>query len=976
MGSVIGSAIASAVFKTTAAKIIGGIVIGAVVTKAISWVRPKPDLPEFDFAESEAAQGVLLNKSSNNAQLPVIYGERKVGITRVFVESSGTNNEYLYVAAALGEGEINSIEEIYIDDKKVTWAGALTHHATVEVDSSDSNYYKDGTSHIQVESFLGKDDQTVSDILSASDNWGTNHRLRGVAYLAFRFKWNQDIFGSLPDIKVVVKGKKVYDPRTTTTAYSSNPALCLLDYLRNDRYGKGLPDDAFEANFQSFQDAADDCETQVTPYSGGSDINLFETHAVIDTSQKLIDNVKKLINPMRGIFTYNNGTYILKIEDTGTATYTITADNVIGGIKVNGETKNNKYNRVIGTFVNPDKEWQEDTVSFPPADDSGLPSADQFATMKAADNNTELLGNFDFPCVTSPYQAEELCEIILRRSRNALAIEVTVTSEFLDVTVGDIVNITYQTASFSAKPFRVIGVNINADLTVTLQLTEHQDNFYSWSSKAEAPTIADTTLPNPNSVQPPASLTLDDELIEYNDGTVITRLTALVGASTDAFVEQYQVEAKQTLDRDGNAVTDDFRLIGQGVALEYQLLNVVDGGTYEVRTRAVNSLSVKSTYVTATRTIIGSTAIPDNVDDFNISMVGSSQMQLSWTSVQDLDIEFYEIRYSTGVSPTDWFNTTNLVQVPRRKSNSVTINAIEPPYHLYIKAVDKLGNESAEPAIISSNVSRLENFESVGTVNEEPTFAGTYTNTFLGADANSNPAVTLDTISLFDSTAGNFDAPDALGYFFDTGGVANNIQSSGNYVFDNTFSLDAIYDATFQVQITMQSDDPYDLFDLGRGATLFDDAKAPFDGTAPSNCTSEIGVGASTTSLGDISSYNTISQQGTFRGRYFKFRANLKSSNNQAKPLITGLQVKLVLEKRSERGDDVASGLTTKTITFTNNFYATPNINVTGQDLSSGDYWVITNKSKTGFDIVFKNSSDTIINKQFDYVANGYGLQT
>jgi hypothetical protein len=55
MGSIIGSVIASAVFKTTAAKIIGGIVIGAVVSKAISWVRPKPDLPEFDFAESEAS---------------------------------------------------------------------------------------------------------------------------------------------------------------------------------------------------------------------------------------------------------------------------------------------------------------------------------------------------------------------------------------------------------------------------------------------------------------------------------------------------------------------------------------------------------------------------------------------------------------------------------------------------------------------------------------------------------------------------------------------------------------------------------------------------------------------------------------------------------------------------------------------------------------------------------------------------------
>jgi hypothetical protein len=955
----------------------GGVVdaVVNVVSSFISWLIPMPEVPDFDV-NAETEKGVLVNKSSNNAQIPVVYGERQVGITRVFLETSGSDNDYLYMAGVLCEGEIQSIEEVYIDDKLVTWASALSHGTVTEVGSGDSNFYKDSTSHIQVQTFFGLDNQVSSSVLSTSTNWGANHRLRGVAYLALRFKWNQDIFGQIPQVKVTLKGKKVYDPRTTTTAYSSNPALCLLDYLRSERYGKGLPNSAFEANFQSFQDSADECETQVTPYSGGSDINVFDTNAVLDSSQKIIDNVKKLLNPMRALFTYTQGTYKLKIESTGTAVKTITSDHVVGGAKVLGERKNNKYNRVIGTYVSPEKNWQQDTISFPPADDSSLPLADQHATMKALDNDTLLEGNFDFPNVTSPYQAEDLCEIILKRSRNQLQVQLRLTSEFLDLAIGDIVQIYYPTGGFNNKPFRVLGMTINEDLTVDVQLYEHQDNFYTWTSKAQAPTIADTNLPNPYSVQAPASLTLDDSLVEYNDGTVITRLTAVIGASTDAFVEQYRVEAKQTLDRNGNAVSDNYRLVGQGVALDYQLLNVIDGATYEVRVTAINSIGTKSTYVTATRTIIGSTAIPEDVTNFNINITGSNQMQLSWQSVTDLDIEFYEIRYQNVTSNANWFDSTNLVQVPRRKSNSVTINSIEPPFALLIKAVDKLGNESAEPAIIYSNVSRLENWQSVGTVNEETTFVGTYNNTFLGVDANSNPAVTLDTISLFDSTAGNFDDPDALGYNFDTGGVANNISSSGSYDFYNTFSLDAVYDATFQVLLTMQSDDPYDLFDLGRGALLFDNAKAPFDGNAPTNCTSTISVGTSNTSLGSITTYNQISQQGTFRGRYFKFKANLFSNNNQAKPLVTGLQVRLVLEKRSERGDDIASGLATKTITFTNNFYATPNITVTGQDLVSGDYFLVTNKSKTGFDIVFKDSTNTIINKTFDYQANGYGLQT
>jgi hypothetical protein len=67
----------------------------------------------------------------------------------------------------------------------------------------------------------------------------------------------------------------------------ANSSLVLLDYLRNTRYGKGLPNDAFETNYDSFKTSANTCDTQVTPYSGAtSDINLFETNAVIDSEKK------------------------------------------------------------------------------------------------------------------------------------------------------------------------------------------------------------------------------------------------------------------------------------------------------------------------------------------------------------------------------------------------------------------------------------------------------------------------------------------------------------------------------------------------------------------------------------------------------------------------------------------------------------------------------------------------------------------
>ena len=481
----------------------GGIVdaVVNVVQKFIGWLLPIPDIPDFDTPEEE--RGVLINKQSNNAQIPIVYGRRQVGITRVFVESSGTDNQYLYMAGVVCEGEIEEIEQIFIDDKRVLFDGDLDHGVAREVSGGDANFYKDG-SLIQIQAFNGTDDQVASSILTNSTNWTSNHRLRGVCYLAFRFKWNQDAFSSIPQVKVLLKGKKVYDPRDTTTKWTPNSALVLLDYLRNTRYGKGLPDSAFETNFASFQTSATESDTLIQPrttsvssqaglfselyngyysdfpsfflnrsptssatvssisavstnpynsrryygyftapssasfdfqtssddssvvyigdasqtvdnlfkevennrnaklvvnnrgwhgnatrsgsktlvsgsrypiiiyygnapsnsnltfqwkVSGGSystslssnftngvdvtdfipEIIKFESNAVIDTSQKVLDNVKKLLNPMRSLFTYSDGVYKLKIEGTGSAIKTITSDHVIGGAKVLGE---------------------------------------------------------------------------------------------------------------------------------------------------------------------------------------------------------------------------------------------------------------------------------------------------------------------------------------------------------------------------------------------------------------------------------------------------------------------------------------------------------------------------------------------------------------------------------------------------------------------------------------------------------------
>jgi len=943
--------------------------VTSIVQSAISWLQPtKPSKNPSNQSTFESAQGVLVNKDSNDAQIPVIYGKRQVGISRVFVESSGSNNTYLYVAGVLCEGGdngIQSIEEILIDDKLVTWSGSLTDGATVTVSSSDANFYKDG-SLISAQCFFGKDDQSASSLLDESTNWDSNYKLSGVAYIAFKFTWNQDAFNGIPDVKVTLKGKKIYDPRldstkggsgsqrestSSTWTYSANSSLVLLDYLRNSRYGKGLPTSAFETNYDSFKSSATTCETQVVPYTSGSTINLFETHAVLDSSQKVIDNVRELLTPMRAIFTYTQGTYKLIIEDSGSSALTLTSDNIIGGIKILGEKKNSKYNRVIGTFTNPNKDWQNDTVSFPPFDDSGLPNGDQFATMLAADNSILLEGRFDFKHITNPYQAEELCEIILRRSRDALGVEVKCTSEVINLTIGDIVNLTYSTGGFSAKPFRVMGMAINSDSTVGLQLVEHQDNFYTWSSKAQAPTIADTTLPNPNNVSAPASVTLSDQLIQYSDGVVITALDVTIGASPDSFVDYYQVEYKLSTET-------DYIIAGQGKGLTQRILNVIDGETYNVRVKAFNTLGASSTYTSASRLIIGGTAPPSDVNDFTCNIIGSDA-HLNWSQIPDLDLAHYTVRFSTLTTNANWANSVTLIEKVARPATSITVPARIGSY--LIKAVDKNGNYSSNEAVIATNILEVGNFNAVATQTESPTFSGTTYRTVV-----IDNTLRLDSSELFDSGIGNFDSGTTL---FDSGLTSYDLYSLGYYYFASPINLGNIYTSRITASITQTADNIDDLFDSRTGN--FDDESSNFDGDAPANCNAHLEIALSNDGTTYTNYRNFV--VGDYTAKYLKFRVMMTSDDLSSTPVISALSVTVDMEDRIFSGNDIISGTGTYSVTFTYPFYSSSYaVGITAQGLNTGDYFTISSKTVNGFNVAFKNSSGSGVSKTFDYLAKGY----
>jgi mRNA-degrading endonuclease RelE of RelBE toxin-antitoxin system len=122
--------------------------------------------------------------------------------------------------------------------------------------------YANNTSQVRVKKHLGAPDDPADTSLLAEcpDKWKDTAVLRGFTYTVIRLDLRQAEFqNGLPDINVLMKGRKLYDPRTGLTAWSSNPALAALDYLTSEMCGIDIED----IPIASYITAANVCDEQV-----------------------------------------------------------------------------------------------------------------------------------------------------------------------------------------------------------------------------------------------------------------------------------------------------------------------------------------------------------------------------------------------------------------------------------------------------------------------------------------------------------------------------------------------------------------------------------------------------------------------------------------------------------------------------------------------------------------------------------------
>jgi len=509
----------SKVFKKVVKVIVGAVkavvsFVGDVVGFVLSPFGAL-DMPSVNNPEQEA-QGVKVNKQGTNVAIPVIYGYRRVGGSIIFAETNGTSNKYLYIVYAICEGEIEGIKRILVNDVDLPLpTNKYAFNSTINV---TEGRYKD---RIQMQLFSGSEGQAQSSLANETPTWPIKQRkLPGVAYAVMRFEWkeiktqddanNNPFSGGIPKVEFDVLGKKVYDVRNhaggatlsadyanLTKGYSFNPANCLLDYMLNPRYGAGFAKEEIDAD--SFKVAANKFE-QTVNYSNSQSGRALTLNAVLDTRSKVIDNTKILLAGSRGIMPFVQGRYKLKVEDGGNPTditsatvsvaYDVTKSNIIGGIKLNGETKTSKYNQVLVNYIDPDLNFSSQQVVFNRSGD------------QTADDEEVLTGEFTFNTLTNKAIAYDMAQMIYDKSRSQRQINFKGSQELMNVEIGDIIRVTDTILNFNQKTFRVVGLKLNADATVDMDAVEHDATLYPFTTGEQVETPPSLYLPDEFTIIP------------------------------------------------------------------------------------------------------------------------------------------------------------------------------------------------------------------------------------------------------------------------------------------------------------------------------------------------------------------------------------------------------------------------------------------------------------------------------------------
>lgn len=808
--------------------IAGTLGIGTVAATAIFYVSTSVVLAwavskkKSDLSSQSGQTGLVANNIDGLATQEFIYGQVRKGGTIPFMESTGENNRFLHMTLCLAGHEVEEIGSIYINDK------------IVSLDSSGYVTSSPWNGYIRIIKKLGSADQLADPSLVAETSVDESFRGRGIAYLYVRLEYNQDVFvNGIPTFSAVVKGRKVFDPRTFVHSWSDNAILCIRDYI-SQSFGLGDPrvDDPF------LQLSANVCD-EVVPTLAGSE-KRYTMNGVISSDKVIGENLKSMLTSCAGICFWGQGKWKVKAGYHSTPVANFTIGNVLGPISIEPRVSiSDNFNSVTGIFNDASRDWIP--VDYPRV------SSNVFLT---EDNGVQSTLDLPLEFTTSSAMAQRIAKQTLFRAREQITINCDFDTTALAAEVGDIVTLTIERYGWVEKQFEVVNWRLgreNLSLKVNLTLRETSEAAFDSDSDEVEIISNNTNLPDPWTA-PPVGINLTSTtrvVYEKLTNVLIVRVSTSAFISVDSIEVQYKPSANT-----------EWEVVGTGSVGIYEIVDLEDG-FYDVRARGKNQFGFRGEWEIIPNFQISNIAnSPNTVTGFKYSLSGPNLI-LEWNAVPDLDLSHYQLRYSFDNTSASFGNSITLVDKVSRPGTTVTVPARPGTY--MIRAVDKSGSVSGDYTVLVVPEGAFEQFAFTQSLIQHPTFPGTRTNLTLSSGA----------LSI---TSG----------------------SSGTYSLSGTFDVGGSKRVRTRVDFKIIRDDPNaGLFDSIPG--LFDNIPGRFDDftglTSFNDINMKMFIRFSDNAV-DWSGWQEL-KAGDFFGRYFQYYVELTTDKPGITPVVDYLVARL-----------------------------------------------------------------------------------
>lgn len=743
--------------------------IGAGLSIVSRALMPKPEL-------GASLTGLTSTVREPASTRKIVYGRSRVGGAIVFIHNSGEKNKNIHFVIAYAAHVIDAYEEIYLNDKLVWTAGG-----GIEMGWAD---------YVRIDFYDGTQTTADANLVAESVKWTSDHKLLDNAYIHIRLTFDADKFPQgVPNVSAIIRGKKVYDPRQDSTSsyydsgvgvdtqrvgdsstweWSQNPAICVLDYLTNSKYGLGEPHSNIDYDY--IVAAADSCDTEITITDGTQ--TKFNLNGIVDTGETIKGNIEAMLASMGGRLVFSGGKYYLTAAEYQTPVdYVIDETDLVGQLQVNTkQSRRNLYNGVKGVFLSEEKNY---ILADYPA---------QLSSAYATIDGDPIYIDMPLPFVTNNIRAQRIAKIALLKSRQQTQISIPLNLAGLKYKAGDFIKVSNTRLGWTEKVFEVLDYSLQqtADgaYIVNLSAVETDSTVYDWTLSDEQVFLegGELDLDDGRFVNAPVLTTSASRALQQ-DGTVASVIDA-TWTEPDNLVDYYVVTVTPAGGTPESINT-------QGNKLRY----VVTDTTVEhtVTVKAVNYVGVSSSTQTSAESPIVDTTAP--AVPANVSATGTlKQILLTWDNPGDADFKHVEIyRSDADVAPesetTPTFKNDGEELVDGGYTGEVT-------RYYWVRSVDTSGNKSAWVASgAATTVLAVTNDLGDDIVTADKIFANTITSSEIDADSVASAVITAGSIVVSgDNISGLNNDSGFNNTYVDGNGDIQGVSSGAGTSVDNTLN--------------------------------------------------------------------------------------------------------------------------------------------------------------------------------------------